>query len=183
MIVQDETRRFVTDAEKTTWNNKAPNTHATQSAAGLMSPEDKEKLDNLDDSFVTLDTEQEITKKKFFKKGIKIISPKTQDEPGIQVTSGDGTHATIMIGNSDQSHYTGFYLNCFDYKEASWRESNPDGSYTELAHPRKSGVIAVTSDLASKVSSSQVKNIAGPMSQAEYNVLTPDANTLYIITD
>lgn len=39
------------------------------------------------------------------------------------------------------------------------------------------------SDLESKVSSSQVKNIVGPMTQAQYAALTPDANTLYIITE
>ncbi len=47
MITEDATRRFVTDSEKAYWNSKAPNTNATQSVAGLMSPTDKQKLDKI----------------------------------------------------------------------------------------------------------------------------------------
>ncbi|MGL5904759.1 MAG: hypothetical protein ACRCZO_18895 [Cetobacterium sp.] len=45
IIVQDSSNRFVTDAEKSTWNGKASTATATQSANGLMSSEDKKKLD------------------------------------------------------------------------------------------------------------------------------------------
>lgn len=47
MITPDATHRFVTDAEKSTWNNKAEKNAATTSAAGLMSAADKQKLDDL----------------------------------------------------------------------------------------------------------------------------------------
>lgn len=47
MITEDSTHRFVTDAEKTTWNNKASTVVATPSADGLMSSTDKTKLDGL----------------------------------------------------------------------------------------------------------------------------------------
>ena len=49
MITTDSTRRFVTDAEKSTWNAKADKTVATTSTAGLMDSEDKAKLDGIDE--------------------------------------------------------------------------------------------------------------------------------------
>ena len=47
MIQEDATHRFVSDTEKTNWNNKASTALASQSAAGLMSAADKKKLDDL----------------------------------------------------------------------------------------------------------------------------------------
>ena len=47
MITEDETHRFVTDIEKTTWNNKANSTAVTTAANGLMTKEDKAKLDRI----------------------------------------------------------------------------------------------------------------------------------------
>ena len=47
MIQEDGSHRFVSDTEKTDWNNKASTTVASQSAAGLMSAADKKKLDDL----------------------------------------------------------------------------------------------------------------------------------------
>jgi hypothetical protein len=47
IITQDANNRFVTDTEKTNWNGKASTSIATQSANGLMSKEDKTKLDNM----------------------------------------------------------------------------------------------------------------------------------------
>lgn len=49
MIVEDATHRFVTDAEKATWNNKADKTLASVTAPGLMSSEHFNKLESLDD--------------------------------------------------------------------------------------------------------------------------------------
>ncbi len=47
IIAQDANNRFVTDTEKTTWNNKATTTPATTSANGLMSSTDKVKLNGI----------------------------------------------------------------------------------------------------------------------------------------
>lgn len=47
IIAQDNTHRFVTDAEKTAWNGKASTAIATQSANGLMAAADKKKIDDL----------------------------------------------------------------------------------------------------------------------------------------
>ena len=47
-VVQDETHRFVTDVEKTTWNAKAGTDKATGAADGLMAKEDKVKLDAIE---------------------------------------------------------------------------------------------------------------------------------------
>jgi|GEM_PF-3140776 len=47
MITQDANNRFVSDAEKSTWNAKASTTVATTSANGLMSSSDKSKLDGI----------------------------------------------------------------------------------------------------------------------------------------
>lgn len=47
VISQDANNRFVTDAEKATWNGKASTSVATTSAAGLMSAADKGKLDGM----------------------------------------------------------------------------------------------------------------------------------------
>lgn len=47
MIAEDATHRFVSDTEKSTWNDKASTAVASQSAAGLMSAADKKKLDDL----------------------------------------------------------------------------------------------------------------------------------------
>lgn len=47
IITQDANNRFVTDAEKTTWNAKASTDVATTSVAGLMSSSDKTKLDGI----------------------------------------------------------------------------------------------------------------------------------------
>lgn len=46
IIVQDANNRFVTDAEKNTWNAKASTATATASTAGLMSAADKTLLNN-----------------------------------------------------------------------------------------------------------------------------------------
>lgn len=47
IIEQTSSYRFVTDAEKSTWNAKASTTVATTSANGLMSSTDKSKLDGI----------------------------------------------------------------------------------------------------------------------------------------
>ena len=47
MITEDSTHRFVTDTEKSTWNAKASTAVATTSANGLMSKDDKTKLDGI----------------------------------------------------------------------------------------------------------------------------------------
>jgi hypothetical protein len=47
IITQDASNRFVTDAEKATWNAKASTSVATTSTAGLMSSTDKTKLDGV----------------------------------------------------------------------------------------------------------------------------------------
>ena len=47
MISTDTSHRFVTDSEKSTWNGKAGTSVATQTANGLMSLEDKKKLDGI----------------------------------------------------------------------------------------------------------------------------------------
>ena len=48
MITEDSTHRFVTDTEKTTWNNKADKTVASATANGLMSSAHYSKLEALD---------------------------------------------------------------------------------------------------------------------------------------
>lgn len=47
-IEEDENHRFVTDAEKTYWSNKANNNLATVNLDGLMSKSDKKKLDSVE---------------------------------------------------------------------------------------------------------------------------------------
>lgn len=47
IITQDASNRFVTDTEKSTWNNKASTAVATTSVNGLMSSADKTKLDGV----------------------------------------------------------------------------------------------------------------------------------------
>ena len=47
MISTDASHRFVSDSEKSTWNGKAGTSVATQTANGLMSLEDKKKLDGI----------------------------------------------------------------------------------------------------------------------------------------
>ncbi|WP_259391658.1 tail fiber protein [Paenibacillus sp. 1011MAR3C5] len=47
IIAQDANSRFVSDAEKSTWNAKASSTVATASTAGLLSAADKTKLDGI----------------------------------------------------------------------------------------------------------------------------------------
>ena len=51
MITQDNNNRFVTDTEKNTWNAKASTATATTSANGLLSKEDKQKIDRISNSF------------------------------------------------------------------------------------------------------------------------------------
>lgn len=47
MITEDSTHRFVTDAEKSNWNGKAPKDVATTSTNGLMAAADKVKLNGI----------------------------------------------------------------------------------------------------------------------------------------
>ena len=47
MITQDATHRFVSDTEKATWNAKASTNVVTTDANGLMSKDDKSKLDGI----------------------------------------------------------------------------------------------------------------------------------------
>lgn len=51
MITQDTNNRFVTDTEKNTWNAKASTAIATTSANGLLSKEDKQKIDRISNNF------------------------------------------------------------------------------------------------------------------------------------
>ena len=46
-VVEDSSRRFVSDTEKSTWNAKASTSVATTSANGLMSSADKTKLNGI----------------------------------------------------------------------------------------------------------------------------------------
>lgn len=55
IITEDATHRFVTDAEKTKWNNKADTTMASKTNAGLMSASDKQRIDGLNAEFKTRD--------------------------------------------------------------------------------------------------------------------------------
>lgn len=55
MITEDVTHRFVTDAEKNKWNNKADTTMASKTNAGLMSASDKQRIDGLNAEFKTRD--------------------------------------------------------------------------------------------------------------------------------
>jgi len=60
IIEESTTKRFVTDAEKTSWNGKAEASHthgvATTSANGMMSATDKVKLDRINGGKVTFST-------------------------------------------------------------------------------------------------------------------------------
>lgn len=47
MITENSTHRFVTDTEKTTWNNKASTSVVTTTSNGLMIASDKSKLDGI----------------------------------------------------------------------------------------------------------------------------------------
>jgi PIN domain nuclease of toxin-antitoxin system len=49
IIVQDSSNRFVTDTQIAYWNAKAENTVVTLTSNGLMTPEDKTKLDGIAD--------------------------------------------------------------------------------------------------------------------------------------
>ncbi len=51
MITQDTNNRFVTDTEKNTWNAKASTAVATSSTNGLLSKEDKQKIDRISNNF------------------------------------------------------------------------------------------------------------------------------------
>ncbi|SDW30578.1 phage tail protein [Paenibacillus sp. PDC88] len=48
IIAQDPGNRFVSDVEKTTWDNKAESTEATATTKGLMTSENKTKLDGIE---------------------------------------------------------------------------------------------------------------------------------------
>ena len=48
IITQNETHRFVTDSQISTWDGKASTNVATQTNNGLMSASDKKKLDSID---------------------------------------------------------------------------------------------------------------------------------------
>ena len=49
VIAQDPTHRFVTDEQILAWNNKATGVPATSETAGLLSKEDKAKLDSIEE--------------------------------------------------------------------------------------------------------------------------------------
>lgn len=51
MITENADRRFVKDTDIKKWNDKADNTIATTSKSGLLSPEDKQKIDSIDSNF------------------------------------------------------------------------------------------------------------------------------------
>lgn len=48
IITETEEKRFVSDAEKSKWNNKADNTKVSIEQDGLMSKEDKSKIDGIE---------------------------------------------------------------------------------------------------------------------------------------
>lgn len=50
IITETEEKRFVSDAEKSKWNNKADNTKVSIEQDGLMSKEDKSKLDGIEEN-------------------------------------------------------------------------------------------------------------------------------------
>lgn len=60
VITQDANNRFVTDAEKNTWNSKAPSTLASSSVNGLMSAVDKKRIDDLHRLLIAVSTFAEL---------------------------------------------------------------------------------------------------------------------------
>lgn len=89
IITQDSTNRFVTDAEKSTWNGKAETSIATTSANGLMSAIDKTKID-------TVESNAEVNN--------------ISDVNAIDLT--DGTDTTLHYHSADRSrvNHTGTQL-------------------------------------------------------------------------
>ena len=66
MITTDANNRFVSDTEKSNWNNKANNSVATSSSNGLLSSQDKQKIDRIDNNFdIVYDTNTETIQFKF----------------------------------------------------------------------------------------------------------------------
>ena len=63
MIIEDAQRRFVTDLEKSNWNNKASNALATSTLNGLMSSVDKVKLDGIITGATKVDVVDNLTTK------------------------------------------------------------------------------------------------------------------------
>lgn len=88
IIAQDTGNRFVTDAEKVTWNGKAETTEATTSAKGLMSAGDKQKLN-------AIQTGAEVNQNAFSQ-----VNDVVASDPSDVVTFVGGTGITVTTNPS-----------------------------------------------------------------------------------
>lgn len=94
IIAQDANNRFVSDTEKTNWNNKASTATATTSANGLMSSTDKSKLDGIVANATK--TENSVTNG-----NVKINGVETNvyTHPGTGTNPHNTTKADVGLGN------------------------------------------------------------------------------------
>lgn len=105
-IVQNESNRFVTDVEKTSWNGKAENRVAIQGRDGLLSGGDKTKLDSIETgaqknpgNATSTSTGLMTSTDKSKLDGISIGADKT---PGLATTSSNG-----IMSSTDKSKLDG----------------------------------------------------------------------------
>ena len=180
-VTQDSTHRFVTDAEKSAWNAKAAATAATQSANGLMSAADKKKLDGIatganaythPSSHPASIIAQDATHRFVTDAEKSAWNAKAAATAATQSANG-------LMSAADKKKLDGIATGANAYTHPS---SHPASIIAQDATHR----FVTDSEKAAwdkAVSSTSVRTIAGPMTAAQYAALTPDASTLYIITD
>lgn len=184
MIVEDTLKRFVSDTEKNTWNNKASTAVATQSSAGLMSGLDKTKLDSL-------------SVENQFK-----VKTKTTDTPGYLQDKVDGSHT--IINEDDQitlhddlkNHFTNNDIHITSIERTNWnnKSSLVLGENVDTAYRGDRGKIAYDHSQLTHAPSNAQKNsditkaeieakLIGELSSHNHPTVSTSVNGIMLASD
>lgn len=100
--------------------------------------------------YVDLTNAQTITGTKSFTSGLKVSGrvANSGDDEGIVVNTASNGYAGVCLGNNSGERSV-FYFN--NSHQAWWRYNNGTTSY-DIHHPKKSGTIATTADIAASIS-------------------------------
>ena len=190
MITQDSTHRFVTDTEKSTWNAKASTAVATTNANGLMSSDDKSKLDgiaaNANNYSHPTYTAKTSGLYKITVDGTGHVSGTVavtkSDITGLGIPGQDTTYSVAtttangLMSSDDKTKLDGIATGANNYSHPTY--TSRSAGFYKVTVDGTGHVSAVTS-----VAKSDITALGIPGQDTTYGVATTDANGLMSSTD
>ena len=166
-VTEDASHRFVTDAEKSKWNNKASTAAATQSTNGLMAAADKKKLDGVAEE------------------ANKYIHPSTH--PASMITQ-DATHR--FATDAEKTTWNAAEKNAIDAIKALMVSQQVDDTgkipTSALVYAMQQAIIELNSNLSGLIIKNTVSNrvnvSAGAQSYTYISVNLPDGYSVLSVS-